>query len=72
VNLRSPEQAFKCAEFLTGQEIAENDPALNVVAARVQGLNACLEHFSNLGNSSRVSPWFDPEAASQLLLNQYQ
>jgi len=59
VNLRSPEQAFKCAEFLNG-----HDPALNVVAARVQGLNACLEHFSNLGDSSRASPWFDPEAAS--------
>jgi len=67
VNLRSPEQAFKCAEFLNG-----HDPALNVVAARVQGLNACLEHFSQFGDSTRVSPWFDLEAASQLQLNQCQ
>jgi len=64
VNLRSPEQVFKCAEFLNGHRIAGNDPVLKVVAARVQGLNACLEHFSNLGDSSRASPWFDPEAAS--------
>jgi len=67
VNLRSPEQAGKCAQFLNG-----HDPALNVVAARVQGLNACLEHFSQFGDSTRVSPWFDLEAASQLQLNQCQ
>jgi len=72
VNLRSPEQAYKCAEFLNGQSMAENDPILNVVAARVQGLTACLEHFSSLGDSSRVSPWLDPEVASQRPLSRYQ
>jgi hypothetical protein len=60
VNLKKPELAQECINALNARCLQDNDPALNVVAARVQGFESCCRHFSTLSASGRVVPWVDP------------
>lgn len=57
VNFLSSDSALTCIDRLNGKALNEGDPVLNVVAARVQGLDECLRHFSNIGDNGRVIPW---------------
>eukprot|EP00421_Protoceratium_reticulatum_P075833 CAMPEP_0168411840 /NCGR_PEP_ID=MMETSP0228-20121227/28404_1 /TAXON_ID=133427 /ORGANISM="Protoceratium reticulatum, Strain CCCM 535 (=CCMP 1889)" /LENGTH=542 /DNA_ID=CAMNT_0008425591 /DNA_START=81 /DNA_END=1706 /DNA_ORIENTATION=- len=57
VNLKDPSLAQAAAEALNGRSLADGDPVLNVVAARVQGYEECLGHFSTLADNGRVVPW---------------
>mmetsp|Transcript_78366 Transcript_78366/g.243007 ORF Transcript_78366/g.243007 Transcript_78366/m.243007 type:complete len:486 (-) Transcript_78366:111-1568(-) len=64
VNFRATNFALNCAEALNGRALAEGDPALNVVAAKVQGLEECISHFSSLSENGRVVPWHDASASA--------
>lgn len=72
VNFRAPGLASGCAEALNSRSLSDGDPVLNVVAARVQGLDVCISHFSSLGDNGRVVPWTDPAASAGRPLRQYQ
>jgi len=72
VNFRDTDSAQKCAEALNGRALAEGDPVLSVVAARVQGLPECLGHFGSLGEGGRIVPWVDPSTKRGSPVRQYQ
>jgi len=57
VNFKMPQTAAHCLENLNGKCIISGDPALSCVGARVQGLKACLDHFTSLAQSGRCKPW---------------
>lgn len=60
VNFRAPRSAQLCVEQLSGRSLAPEDPRLNVIASRVQGLEECRKHFSSLAESGRIVPWAAP------------
>lgn len=62
VNFLNEEKAKACIEQLHNMSTSKGDPKLNVVPARVQGYNECLEHFRSLGESGRIEPWRMPPA----------
>lgn len=66
VNFQDPEVAQACMSALDGSAPQDGDPALSVVAARVQGLEDCKTHFSTLAQSGRCKPWVDGAAVSDL------
>lgn len=57
VNFVNAAGAQLCVDMLNGKALHEGDPALSVVGARVQGLQACTEHFQTLAESGRCTPW---------------
>jgi len=50
----------------------ESDPGLNIVAARVQGYQACFDHFNLLEKSGRCVPWLDAAASAKAIKSRYQ
>mmetsp|Transcript_103444 Transcript_103444/g.194587 ORF Transcript_103444/g.194587 Transcript_103444/m.194587 type:complete len:738 (+) Transcript_103444:153-2366(+) len=62
VNFKSAEDAAACLKELNGATIMEEDPVLNVVAAKIQGTDRCQAHFSSLAESGRCTPWVDRQA----------
>lgn len=60
VNFSTAAKAHACARSLHNLHVGEGAPNLSVVAARIQGYQACWEHFQDLAKSGRLVPWFDP------------
>eukprot|EP00930_Biecheleria_cincta_P090097 TRINITY_DN7943_c0_g1_i1.p1 TRINITY_DN7943_c0_g1~~TRINITY_DN7943_c0_g1_i1.p1 ORF type:complete len:730 (+),score=149.42 TRINITY_DN7943_c0_g1_i1:32-2191(+) len=61
VNFCSANKAHVCAQALHNSHVGEGAPNLSVVAAKLQGFQACEEHFKELAKSGRLVPWSDPE-----------
>jgi len=67
VNFKDPEDAKACIDELDGHRVAnavagvaaaaDEGPALSVVAARVQGLQECWDHFRGIEDNGRLEPW---------------
>jgi len=60
VNFSTAAKAHACARSLHNLHVGQGAPNLSVVAARIQGYQACWEHFQDLAKSGRLVPWFDP------------
>lgn len=66
VNFKKAEDAERCVEKLNGKVFGDGTPALNIVAAKVQGKGECIQHFNTLTDSGRCLPWVEPVAAPLL------
>lgn len=59
VNFEKQADADECVRKLHGTTLKEGDVALDVVFSRLQGLQACVDHFKNSlgGMKAHFSPW---------------
>lgn len=65
VNFCTAKDAHACSRALHNLRVGERAPTLSVVAAKVQGYQACRDHFKELAKSGRLVPWFEPEENSK-------
>jgi len=64
VNFKKSEDAEKCIVKLNGKIFGDGTPPLNIVSAKVQGNEKCVEHFSSLTETGRCTPWFESQVAA--------
>mmetsp|Transcript_125717 Transcript_125717/g.402374 ORF Transcript_125717/g.402374 Transcript_125717/m.402374 type:complete len:482 (-) Transcript_125717:48-1493(-) len=57
VNFVGPEQCKAALDRLHNKSLNAGDPALNVVAARIQGYQECMAHFGPISDGGRLEPW---------------
>lgn len=72
VNFKAIEDAQSCLKELNGNIVHDGDPVLNVVAAKIQGVEKCQAHFSTLAESGRCTPWLEEKRNLSRTPGQYQ